>query len=75
MAVLLAEPLARATGAPWLTPSIWNWTVPLAVEGETVTVKETDWLNLEGFSEEASAAELLALFTTWPPASVPVDVR
>jgi hypothetical protein len=50
-------PPDKVTGAPKLTPLVWNWTVPLGVPeagatGLTLAVKETVWPATEGFAEE-----------------------
>ena len=45
-------------------PSL-NVTVPVATEGVTVAVKVTDWLSVDGFSEEVNEVELAACVTIW----------
>jgi hypothetical protein len=45
-----------------LDPSV-NVTVPVGVppsEGVTVAVKVTDWLNVDGFSDEMTLVEVVA---------------
>ena len=60
-----------------MAPSTVNWTDPVAVPDPgavtaTVAVKDTDWPNVEGVSEELTAVVVPAAFTAWPPLSVPV---
>ena len=76
-AALLAVPPESVAAAPKLTPFVLNCTVPLGVPAPgatavTVAVKVTACPTNEGFVEELTAVELLALFTVWPPESVPV---
>ena len=40
-----------------------NVTVPVAVEGDTVAVKVTDWPDVEGLRLEAALVVVFALFT------------
>lgn len=51
-----------------------NATVPVGPVGEvpplTVAVKVTDWPTVEGFTLEASAVVVAALFTTWESAEL-----
>ena len=65
--VNLALPVpSSATGAPSDVPPSENDTVPVGVlpeDGVTVAVKVTDSPVPEGFSDDASAVEVLALFT------------
>ena len=68
MALLVAVPPLKVTGAPKATPSIENCTVPVRVPAPgdtalTVAVKVTDWPNTEGLTEEATVVVVLAWLT------------
>jgi len=68
MALLVAVPPDKVTGPPKALPSIWNCTVPVRVPapgatGFTVAVKDTDWPDTDGFTDEATVVVLLAWLT------------
>jgi hypothetical protein len=75
---LLALPPESVTGDPKGCPFVRNWTVPVRVPLEplevsvTVAVNVTASPNTDGLSDEATAVELLAMFTVCPPLNVPV---
>src|SRR5271166_3237474 len=80
MGALVALPPLSATGAPKLTPSIWNCTVPVGVPAPgilpvTVAVKVTAWLLTDGSADELTAVVVAYRLTVWPPLSVPVLPR
>src|SRR5712692_1068280 len=67
--VKVAEPPASVP-VPMLTPKSLKVTVPLGVPAPgatavTVAVKVTDWPNTDGFTDDATAVEELALLTVW----------
>ena len=73
-----AWPPLRITGLPKSTPSILNWIVPVRVPAPgaltlTVAVKVTLCPNTDGLTELDTAVEALALLTTCPPVSTPVE--
>ena len=75
----VATPLPFSVPVPILTPPSKKVTVPVRVpapgaEALTVAVKVTDWPDTDGFALEVRAVLVLALLTTWPPASEPVLV-
>ena len=53
----LSDPLAKRE------PPSYKSTVPVAAEGETVTVKVNDWPNVDGFAEEATVVDV----AVWDP--------
>jgi hypothetical protein len=61
-AEIAAEPPLTGTIPRLVAPSR-NWTLPVAVDGETVAVKVTDWAKIDGFGEAASDAADGALET------------
>jgi hypothetical protein len=63
--VRLAWSLAFNKPVPSVAAPSLNVTVPVSVEGTalTVAVKVTDCPNMDGFRDEATVVELLALFT------------
>ena len=74
----VAIPAAIAAFVQTGLPSTLNVTVPVGVPDpgatdETVAVKVTDCPVTDGFTDDATAVEVDAAFTTCPPASVPVD--
>ena len=71
----VADPAVTVTGLPRSAPSMPNCTCPVidpAYVEVTVAVKVTPWPDTEGFGEEVTPVEVLALTTTCPPARVPV---
>ena len=71
-----AVPPLKLTGAPRLDPSMRNWTVPVGVPdpgdtAATVAVKVTFCPKTDGLADEVTPVVVFALFTVWPPASVP----
>src|SRR2546422_4012720 len=75
MPLRVADPAVRVTGLPRLAPSTPNCTCPVidpAYVEVTVAVKVTPWPDTEGFGEEVTPVEVLALMTTCPPARRPV---
>jgi len=60
----VAFPLLMVPVPSVVLPSL-KVTVPVAAEGETVAVKVTEEPNVDGFADEASVTEVLALFTVW----------
>ena len=53
-------PLASIPVPSVVEPSV-NVTVPVAVLGDTVAVRVTDWPKVEGFAEEESVVVVLVL--------------
>ena len=50
----VALPPDSVTGEPTFVPSIANCTVPVAVLGDTVAVRVTDWPDVDGLFDEES---------------------
>jgi hypothetical protein len=78
-APLLALPPERVTAEPKGCPLVLNCTVPVGVPVEplelslTVAVNVTPlWPNTDVADDEATAAELAALFTVCPLVNVPL---
>ena len=59
----VAIPPDNATGEPTFVPSTANCTVPVAVFGDIVAVKVTDWPDVDGFCEEDTDV-VVSCFTT-----------
>jgi hypothetical protein len=60
----VATPLLIVPVPSAVDPS-WNVTVPVAVEGDIVAVKVTDWPKADGFSEEVRVVVVGAWLMTW----------
>jgi hypothetical protein len=72
-----AEPELNVTAEQPLivVPFEVNPTVPVGESPATVAVNVTDCPMDDGFWFEATEVVLVAVFTVWPPLSVPVLVR
>jgi len=79
-ATLLALPPESVTALPKFAPLSLNCTAPVGVPVDpieaslTVAVNVTPSPYADGFSVEATAVELAALFTVCPPLNVPLLV-